>query len=160
MLGQVLLVLVLRVVEGGCRVVDLGRDVAIARRMQALLESVSAGHRRRVLRHLLASAPIAIAAMAALSATPTLAQDTPVIVLDVPTPASSPAPMATPAMPAMPDPRPKVSMLMRSGLMPMLAAMLGFCVTARTSRPNRVRFISQMKKVRNAKASTKIAMRI
>ncbi|QPC99632.1 hypothetical protein [Qipengyuania soli] len=44
-------------------------------------------------RHLLASAPIAIAAMAALSATPTLAQETPVIVLDVPTPASSPAPV-------------------------------------------------------------------
>ena len=44
-------------------------------------------------RHLLASAPIAIAAMAALSATPALAQETPVIVLDVPTPASTPAPV-------------------------------------------------------------------
>lgn len=44
-------------------------------------------------RHLLASAPIAIAAMAALSTTPSFAQETPVIVLDVPTPASSPAPV-------------------------------------------------------------------
>ena len=68
--------------------------------------------------------------------------------------------MATPAMPAMPEPRPKVSMLMRSGLMPMEAAMRGFCVTARTSSPRRVRFMMNRKKPRKISASTKIAMRM
>ena len=44
--------------------------------------------------------------------------------------------------------------------MPMLAAIVGFCVTARTSRPNLVRFINHRKNVKNTNASTKIAMRI
>ena len=69
-------------------------------------------------------------------------------------------PMATPAMPAMPDPRPKVIMAMRSGLMPMLAAMPGFWVTARTSSPKRVRFMMNRNSARNSSASTKIATRI
>ena len=47
--------------------------------------------------------------------------------------------MATPAIPAIPEPRPKVSMLIRSGLIPIDAAMAGFWVTARTSSPSRVR---------------------
>ena len=60
----------------------------------------------------------------------------------------------------MPEPKPNVSMLMRSGLMPMLAAIVGFWVTARTSNPSRVRFISHRKKPKKTSASTKIAMRI
>jgi hypothetical protein len=51
-------------------------------------------------------------------------------------------------------------MLIRSGLMPMLAAMAGFCVTARTCSPSRVRCISHRKKVRNTIASTKMAIRM
>ncbi|MEZ5680012.1 MAG: hypothetical protein R3E14_01825 [Erythrobacter sp.] len=46
-------------------------------------------------RHLIASAPIAIAAMAALSATPSMSQETPVIVLDVPTPVATSQPVIT-----------------------------------------------------------------
>ena len=42
-------------------------------------------------------------------------------------------------MPAMPDPSPKVSASMRAVRMPMAAAMARFCVTARISRPSRVR---------------------
>ena len=68
--------------------------------------------------------------------------------------------MATPAIPAMPDPKPKVSMLIRSGLIPIEAAMRGFWVTARTSSPSRVRFITKRNSARNRSASTKMAMRM
>ncbi len=47
-------------------------------------------------RHMIASAPIAIAAMAALHTTAATAQETPAIVLDIPAPAASPAPAPTP----------------------------------------------------------------
>ena len=60
----------------------------------------------------------------------------------------------------MPDPSPKVSMAMRSGLIPMLAAMPGFWVTARTSSPSRVRFMIHRNRQRNSSARTKIATRM
>ena len=68
--------------------------------------------------------------------------------------------MATPAMPAMPEPRPKVSMFTRSGLMPIEPAMRGFWVTARVSRPRRVRFMMKRNTPRKISASTKMAMRM
>ena len=43
---------------------------------------------------------------------------------------------ATPAMPAMPEPSPKVSASTRPVRMPMAAAMRRFCVTARICRPS------------------------
>ena len=46
---------------------------------------------------------------------------------------------ATPAMPAMPEPSPKVSASMRAVRMPIAAAIARFCVTARISRPSRVK---------------------
>ncbi|MGY3464263.1 hypothetical protein ACVW0I_001134 [Bradyrhizobium sp. LM6.11] len=45
---------------------------------------------------------------------------------------------ATPAMPAMPEPRPKVSASTREVAMPIEAAMRRFCVTARISSPSAV----------------------
>ncbi|WP_370033301.1 hypothetical protein [Qipengyuania mesophila] len=52
-------------------------------------------------RHMIASAPIAIAAMAALHAPAAIAQDAPTIVLDMPAPAPAPAPVASqPVAPA------------------------------------------------------------
>ena len=68
--------------------------------------------------------------------------------------------MATPAIPAIPDPKPKVSILMRSGLIPMLAAIVGFCVTVRVSSPNRVRFITKRRSPRNMIARQKMAIRM
>ena len=67
-------------------------------------------------RHMIASAPIAIAAMAALHAPAAVAQDAPVIVLDMPAPAPAaapvasqpvaPAPIASPAPIVLPAPAP------------------------------------------------------
>jgi len=45
---------------------------------------------------------------------------------------------ATPAMPAMPEPRPKVSASTREVAIPIDAAILRFCVTARISSPRLV----------------------
>ena len=47
---------------------------------------------------------------------------------------------------------------MRSGFMPMLAAMAGFWVTARVSRPNRVRVITYNKRPKNNTPKTKMAI--
>jgi len=46
---------------------------------------------------------------------------------------------ATPAMPAMPEPRPNVNASIRAVRMPIAAAMARFCVTARISRPGLVK---------------------
>ena len=66
--------------------------------------------------------------------------------------------MATPAIPAIPEPRPNVSILILSGLIPIDEAITGFCVTARTSRPNRVRFKTKSSVQQKTKARTKIAI--
>ena len=68
--------------------------------------------------------------------------------------------MATPAIPAMPEPSPKVSIATRSGLIPMEAAMPGFCVTARICSPSRVRLVMNRNSARNSSASTKMATRM
>ena len=66
--------------------------------------------------------------------------------------------MATPAIPAIPEPRPNISILILSGLIPIDEAITGFCVTARTSRPNRVRFKTKSSVQQKTKARTKIAI--
>ena len=68
--------------------------------------------------------------------------------------------MATPAIPAIPEPRPKVSMLIRSGLIPIDAAMAGFWVTARTSSPSRVRLRISHSAKKKRTARMKIATRM
>ena len=50
--------------------------------------------------------------------------------------------------------------LMEEALIRMLAAIRGFCVTARVSSPRRVRFMMKRNRARNSRARMKIAIRI
>ncbi|MNP08004.1 hypothetical protein D3C76_1000570 [compost metagenome] len=60
---------------------------------------------------------------------------------------------ATPPNPAIPEPRPNASMSIRPVGTPQQAAMLRFCVTARTFSPSRV--LLRISQVKNSTSSTK-----
>ncbi|MCY1435567.1 hypothetical protein D9M71_516660 [compost metagenome] len=59
----------------------------------------------------------------------------------------------------MPEPRPKASMSTRPVGTPQQAAMLRFCVTARTFRPRRVRFSSSQVSTSTQRAKPMMTMR-
>ena len=63
---------------------------------------------------------------------------------------------ATPATPAMPEPKPKVSISTLRSLMPMARAIWRFCDTARTSSPKRVRFITAKSVKKHSRQKIKI----
>src|SRR5690606_34335771 len=63
---------------------------------------------------------------------------------------------ATPATPAMPAPRPNVSASIRAVLMPIVFAIARFCVTARISRPSRVRFRTSKSSANTSRLKTRM----
>ena len=69
-------------------------------------------------------------------------------------------PIATPAIPAIPHPKPKVSMLIFSGFIPIFAAIAGFCVTDLVSKPNLVFFITNKRSEKKINPRINIAILI